>query len=93
MPAYIISFDIVDGNSEDYNDVHLLIQGLFPTNCRILTSTYLTQTQSNIDGSNIRDQIRDSISKTVHVIVAEMNTWSWSLSQQNSDCVEATISG
>lgn len=91
MPQYLISFDIKNGSPEDYDDIHSSIQKFFSNNCRILTTTYLVKVDNNLDLDKTKENIKESIDNSIHIIVAKLDSWSGSYPSDALDCVKNNI--
>ena len=75
LPKFLVTFDIVNGQSSDYDKVHQVVKSNYPTNfsgyicLRSLSTTYAIKSSLSVE--KIKNIFRDSISKSVRVIVVK----------------------
>ena len=90
---YLITFDIVDGVGNDYEDILKMIKTKYNANLlsgyiRLgsLSTVYLIKT--NLTEGELRDMFRNAVSKTMYVIVVKYISRSWWLRESDSDELE-----
>ena len=86
---YLITFDIVDGENKDYDDIFNMIDTKYDANIlsgyirlSSLSTVYLIKT--NLTADELRDMFHNVISKTTYVIVVKYISCAWSLQEPDS---------
>ncbi len=87
---YLITFDIVGGTNEDYDDILKMVKTKYNANLLSssiqlgsLSTVYLIKT--NLTEVELKDMFRNTISKTMYVIVVKYISRAWLLQKPDSD--------
>jgi len=86
VSKYLVTYDIENGNTNDYDAVNSQIEKSFPKNCKILTTTYVFSTANSVDMKVLRTKIEKSTSKNVRTIIVGIDGYSWRV--ENGECLK-----
>lgn len=90
MVYHVVSYDIEDGSSADYNTINDSITKKFPNNCKILTTTFVII--SNLTSVQIRDFVITLTNKKLNLFVATCDSSAWNLSDLTTrSCVDGLL--
>ena len=85
MSKYLVTYDIQNGDADNYNAINSKIENSFPNNCKILTTSYVFSA-NNADLSGLREKMEKATTKKVRSIIVSISGYSWRL--EDADCVK-----
>lgn len=83
----MVSYDLENGDSSDYDTISDAINKKFTNNCKILTTTFVIV--SNSTSTQIRDFVQTLTNKKISLFVATCSSSAWNIPNKiTRNCVD-----